>query len=88
MKTDDIDKIIAEALEEERKKNGGGIRRGKDSSAAILKVRRVLNVIFMLGALAAFALYFLFPEQRMLFMGVGFGAMLLKIVEFGLRFLF
>ena len=40
------------------------------------------------GALAAFALYFLFPEQRMLFMGVGFGAMLLKIVEFGLRFLF
>ena len=88
MKTDDIDKIIAEALEEERKKNGVGIRRGKDSSAAILKVRRVLNVIFMLGALAAFALYFLFPEQRMLFMGVGFGAMLLKIVEFGLRFLF
>ncbi|MBO5750726.1 MAG: hypothetical protein J6R36_07270 [Bacteroidaceae bacterium] len=88
MKTDDIDKIIAEALEEERKKSGGGIRRGKGNSANILKIRRVLNVVFMLGALAAFALYFLLPEQRMLFMGVGFGAMILKIVEFGLRFLF
>jgi hypothetical protein len=42
----------------------------------------------MIGALAAFALYFFVPENRMLFMGVGFGAMILKIVEFGLRFLF
>lgn len=88
MKTDDIDKIIAEALEEERKKNGGGIRGKKSNSANVLKIRKTLNVIFMLGALAAFALYFLLPEQRMLFMGVGFGAMILKIVEFGLRFLF
>jgi hypothetical protein len=88
MKTDDIDKIIAEALEEERRKKGGEIRSGKGNSANVVKIRRVLNVVFMIGALAAFALYFFVPENRMLFMGVGFGAMILKIVEFGLRFLF
>lgn len=88
MKTEDIDKIIAGALEEEKRKKGGGMRRGNGKSTSVLKARRILNVVFMIGALAAVLIYFLLPEQRMLFMGVGFGAMILKIVEFGLRFLF
>ena len=88
MKTDDIDKIIAEALEKERNKKRFGIRSGKMRSDSVLKIRRILNIVFMIGAVATLAIYFLLPEQRMLFMGVGFGSMLLKIVEFGLRFLF
>lgn len=91
MKTDDIDKIIAEALEEEKgKKQGGkkGLNNGSPKSKIIGKLRKVLNVLFMLGFLLAVILYFAFPEQRVLFFSVGFGSMLLKIVEFALRFLF
>ena len=91
MKTEDIDKIIAEALEEEKNKKRGGKRRwnkGPSKSKSLGKVRMVLNVLFMLGFLAAVIIYFAFPEQRTLFFAVGFGSMLLKIVEFALRFLF
>jgi len=42
----------------------------------------------MIGFVAAIAIYFLLPEQRALFFGVGFGAILLKVVEFVLRFMF
>jgi hypothetical protein len=88
MNADEIDKIIAEALEKEKGKKGTGLRLGKGGSANVLKARRILNIVFMLGALAAVAIYFLLPEQKALFMGVGFGALILKVVEFGLRFLF
>lgn len=91
MKTEDIDKIIAEALEEEKNKKRGGKRQwnnGSSKSKSLGKMRMVLNVLFMLGFLAAVIIYFAFPEQRTLFFVVGFGSMLLKIVEFALRFLF
>lgn len=86
MNADEIDKIIAEALEGEKNKKKG--LRSKGKPCDVVKVRRVLNVVFMVGALATFLIYFLFPEQKTLFVGVGVGAMILKIIEFGLRFLF
>jgi hypothetical protein len=42
----------------------------------------------MLGFLAAIVIYFVLPEQRVLFFCVGFGAIALKLVEFYLRFMF
>ncbi len=88
MKTDDIDKIIAEALEAEKRKKGGTAKSSDSRGTNVDKVRRVLNVLFMIGFVAAVIVYFACPEQRVLFFSLGFGAMFLKIVEFALRFMF
>ena len=87
MKTEDIDKIIAESLEKEKKASKWH-RPEKKKSDKIAQVRQVLNAVFMLGFLAAVIIYFAMPENRMLFFCVGFGAMAVKIVEFIIRFLF
>lgn len=92
MKTEDIDKIIAEALEADKQKGAGRKHRGKPLSShrsdTILTVRKVLNIVFIIGFLAAVIIYFALPDQRVLFFCVGFGSMFLKIIEFFLRFLF
>ncbi|MCR5245585.1 MAG: hypothetical protein K6C31_04630 [Bacteroidales bacterium] len=50
-------------------------------------MRNVLNILFMIGFVAAILIYFLLPDQRPLFFCVGFGAVVLKVVEFILRFM-
>ena len=87
MNTEDIDKIIAESLEKDKKASKWH-RPQKKRSDKMAQVRQVLNVVFMLGFLAAVIIYFAMPENRMLFFCVGFGAMAVKIVEFIIRFLF
>ncbi|MCM1312811.1 MAG: hypothetical protein NC206_06330 [Bacteroides sp.] len=87
MKTEDIDKIIAEALEQEKQGGKRGHKR-RNKPANIRQARKVLNILFMAGFIAAVIIYFACPEQKALFFSVGFGAMLLKIVEFCLRFMF
>ena len=86
MKQEEIDQIIAEALEKEKGKSRW--HRPNRSNERVRQIRQVLNVVFMIGFVAAIAVYFLLPEQRMLFFGIGFGALLLKVVEFILRFMF
>lgn len=83
MKSNEIDQIIAEALEAE--KQGHHHRRRKPDTVSI--VRKVLNVIHIVGFLAAVVIYFAWPEQRLLFFCVGFGAILIKLVEFFIRFM-
>ncbi len=87
MKSDEIDKIIAEALENDKK----GKRKGKKverQSDGIRTARKILNVVFMVGFLVAVVVYFVFPDQKVLFFSIGFGSLLLKIIEFYLRFMF
>ncbi len=86
MKSDEVDKIIADAIAESKGKSKW--HRPKKGSEKVKKARSVLNILFMLGFLAAIIIYFALPDQKALFFSVGFGAMILKIVEFGLRFLF
>lgn len=89
MKSDEVDKIIQEALEKDRQARTHRYARpihGKGEM--IVKIRKVLNIIFMVGFLAAVIVYFAFPENKVLFFSLGFGAMLIKIVEFFLRFMF
>jgi hypothetical protein len=87
MKADEVEKIIAEALERDRQERGR--HRGKRSKHdAILTARKVLNIVFMAGFLAAVIVYFALPENRVLFFSLGFGAILIKLVEFFLRFMF
>ena len=87
MKTEDIDKIIAESLEKEKKASKWH-RPEKKKSDKIAQVRQVLNAVSILEIQAAVIIYFAMPENRMLFFCVGFGAMAVKIVEFIIRFLF
>ena len=87
MKTDEIDDIIAKAVEESKGKSGSRWHHPSKKKMTTEKVRSILNTLFMLGFLAAIIIYFAFPESKVLFFSVGFGAMFLKIIEFIIRFM-
>lgn len=88
MKQDEVDKIIADAVAESKKTRRSKWHKGNYVSNGIQTARKVLNWTFMLGFLAAVIIYFALPEQRMLFFCVGFSAIVLKLIEFYLRFMF
>lgn len=87
MKTEEIDEIIANAVAESKGK-GKHHRPSKKSKFNTARIRSILNIVFMIGFVAAIVIYFVFPENKPLFFSVGFGALILKIIEFILRFLF
>lgn len=86
MKSDEIDKIIAEALEADKQSRHHSHRRRTTTDTRAI-IRRVLNITFMVGFLAAIIIYFAWPEQRLLFFCVGFGAIFIKLIEFFIRFM-
>lgn len=90
MRQDEIDKIIAEAVAEDKKKSKKKWHKpkGGNGSDGINTARKLLNWTFMLGFAAALVIYFVLPEERTLFFCVGFGAIALKLAEFYLRFMF
>lgn len=86
MNSEDIDKIIEQALAED---NISRARRGKkDKKESRKKMwKLILNTVFMLGAIATVIVYFACPENRTLFVSLGFGSMFVKIIEFAIRFM-
>ena len=88
MNQEDVDKIIAEAVAESKKESRKKWHKGKSSHDSIATARTVLNWTYMVGFVAAVIIYFLLPEQKALFFSIGFGAVVLKLVEFYLRFMF
>jgi len=80
----EIDEIIARSVAES--KGQGKWHRPRRDHSHTNQVRTLLNTLFMLGFVAAIVIYFLMPSHRLLFFIVGFGAMVLKIVEFIVRF--
>lgn len=52
----------------------------------IYKIRYILNILFLVGAVATFILYF--AVSGTLFLYVGTAAMSCKMIEFILRFMF
>ncbi|MCH5176262.1 MAG: hypothetical protein J1F40_10280 [Prevotellaceae bacterium] len=88
MKQDEVDKLIADAVAESKKSRRSKWHRGNSASNGIQTARKVLNWTFMLGFLVAVIIYFVLPEQRMLFFCIGFSAIVLKLIEFYLRFMF
>lgn len=86
MKTDEIDRIIAEALEQEKNNHKGKINQKSNKNLQIKKIRKLLNAIFMIGFLLAVIVYFIWPEQKILFFSLGFSSMIIKIAEFIIRF--
>lgn len=87
MKTDEIDEIIANAVAESKGK-GKHRRPTNPKRFDTNRVRSILNMVFMIGFVAAIVIYFVFPDNKTLFFSVGFGSLILKIIEFILRFLF
>ncbi len=87
MKSNEIDKIIADAVNESKRESKWH-RPSKGNSTSILTARRVLNTLFMVGFILTIIIYFVFPENKILFFSFGFGSMILKIIEFYLRFMF
>lgn len=53
------------------------------------KIRKILNTVFMIGAVATIVLYFMKTEERLntAFFTVGLSSLVIKIVEFILRLL-
>ncbi len=60
-------------------------RRGKMNTE---KARKVLNVTFLILAAIGVALYFIMPESRGMALSIVGAAMVLKVVEFFLRYMF
>jgi len=86
MKKEEIDELIARSVAESKGGRERKWHRPKHNRVRVAQIRTVLNTLFMLGFIAAVFIYFLLPDQRVLFFVVGFGALLLKIVEFIIRF--
>lgn len=87
MKQDEIDKIIADAIAEDKNKRRKKWHKGKNADS-VSTARKILNWTFILGFAIALVIYFVLPEQRTLFFCVGFSSIVLKLVEFYLRFMF
>ena len=51
------------------------------------KIRNILNILFMIGAVASVILYFAMPSDRHPFMYVCSISLFLKMMEFVLRFM-
>ncbi len=86
---EEIDKIIADAVAESKKQSKWHRPSNKGvSPETIAQARKILNLVFMAMGIAAVIIYFTMPEQRLLFFCIGFGAVILKVVEFILRFMF
>lgn len=86
---EEIDKIIADAVAESKKQSKWHRPNNKGvSPETIAQARKILNLVFMAMGIAAVIIYFTMPEQRLLFFSIGFGAVILKVVEFILRFMF
>lgn len=87
MTQEEIDKIIADAVADSKAKSTSKWHKRKNNNT-ILTARKVLNWTFMTGFVIALIIYFAFPEQKTLFFCVGFGSVVLKLIEFYLRFMF
>lgn len=86
MTNEEVDKIIADAVADSKGKSKW--HRPDKKKLTVERIRAVLNIVFMVGFVAAILIYFFLPDNRALFFSVGFGAMVLKVIEFLLRFLF
>ena len=88
MNQEEIDKLISEAVADSQNKRTSKWHKRNSGKDSITTARKVLNWSFMIGFLIAVIIYFAFPEQKVLFYSFGFGSIVLKLVEFYLRFMF
>ena len=83
MTQDEIDQIISDALAES--KGSAKPSAGADRRRRIQKIRRILNTAFMLLFVATVTCYFI-PGCKTAFFILGFTALIIKTIEFIIRF--
>lgn len=79
MKREEIEKILEESGRQARNEHRRGLNRDK--------IRNLLNLLFLAGAAIGVVLYFALPESRFTGLSIIGVAMLLKVIEFFLRFM-
>ncbi len=79
MNREEIEKIVEESARQAHHSHKG---------PSIDQIRKFLNFIFLVCAAIGLILYFAYPENRIIGLGVLGIGMFLKIIEFFLRFLF
>ena len=80
---EDINEMLAEQQRELER-----IRSKRNKSFDTEKLRRLLNVLFLLLAFVGVILYFAMPDSRVTALVVIGAGMILKVAEFFIRFMF
>lgn len=79
MNREEIEKIVEESARQAHHSHKG---------PSVDQIRKFLNFIFLICAAIGLILYFAYPENRIIGLGILGAGMFLKIIEFFLRFLF
>lgn len=85
MQADEVDKIIEEALRKEGHSGGGRRKYHRTNQDRKKAIRNILNAVFLIGCVVTILVRILCPENKILFFCVGFGSVLIKIIEFIIR---
>jgi len=80
---EDVNEMLAEQQRELER-----IRSKRHNSNKVESVRKLLNIIFLVLALIGIILYFFLPDQHIYGLSVIAVSLIVKIVEFFLRFMF
>lgn len=79
MNREEIEKLVEESAHQARKHH-----RGPSTD----QIRKVLNTLFLIAAVVGVVCYFAMPENRWIGLGIVGGGMILKVIEFFIRFMF
>lgn len=79
MNREEIEKLVEESANQARKH-----RKGPSTD----QIRKVLNTLFLIAAVVGLVCYFAIPENRWIGLGIVGGGMILKVIEFFIRFMF
>lgn len=80
---EDINDILAEQQRELER-----IRRKRSGNMDTAKVRQLLNIAFLVLALVGIVLYFYLPDRHIIGWSLIAAGMVLKVIEFFIRFMF
>ena len=79
MNREEIEKLVEESAAQARKR-----RKGPSTE----QIRQILNTLFLIAAVVGIICYFAIPENRWIGLGIVGSGMILKVIEFFIRFLF
>lgn len=79
MNREEIEKLVEESAHQARKQR---------KSPSTDQIRKVLNTLFLILALIGIICYFAIPDNRWIGIGIVGSGMILKVIEFFIRFMF
>lgn len=79
MNREEIERLVEESANQSRKRRNG---------VSTDKIRLVLNTLFLTAAAAGLVCYFAIPQNRWIGLAILGGGMILKVIEFFIRFMF